>query len=140
MQIRNVADFIDKCVGGGSVWHYSLNTMDLFFKAVLFLVIMHCGANTGVMGWRRCGGDSEESDEVGHMNCSIPEYTFGRYLHDMKYPSTHGRRYYAFGKDRVITKYCKVGSCFLFAQQKCVHPRKWRNECDWQSRNPILSS
>lgn len=108
--------------------HLPLNEMDLFSKAVLFLVIMDCGTNSGVFGWRRCQG----GDEVGHMDCSIPEYTFGRYLHDMKYPSTNGRRYYTFGKDRVISKFCKVGSCFLFAQQKCVHPRKWRNECDWR--------
>lgn len=85
-----------------------------------------------------CPGSPDNNNTVGKMDCTVPNWTFGRYLHEIKFPSRCPGLFYYFTKLRVQTAICKVGTCFMFSQQECVKAAQWRSDCKSDKKEDIF--
>lgn len=99
-----------------------------------FLLILTV-LSTITVAFKRCPGSSTESYLGGTMDCMLPKWSYGRYLHEIKYPSWYPEVFYFLQKDKVHINVCKQGTCFKFSQQKCVDFSVWTSDC--KLSNPL---
>lgn len=110
-----------------------LPNMELpLYKAVLFLIIFISWNRISVLGFTRCPGSPEANYLGGTMDCTVPHWTFGRFLHEINFPSWYPEMFYRFTKDGVRSVFCRKGTCFKFARQGCVAAAVWRSDCNLQ--------
>lgn len=117
----------------GIVFNLHLFDMELpLSKAVLFLIIFISWTRISVLGFTRCPGSPEANYLGGTMDCTVPHWTFGRFLHEINFPSWYPEMFYKFTKDGVRSVFCRTGTCFMFARQECVAAAVWRSDCNLQ--------
>lgn len=125
-----------------SVLYYPWSAMAMFRKVVPIVVLFCTTLGWSILGVSSycpiCRNSPWENYFGGQMDCVAPlDWNYGLYLHEIRLPTIDPSKFLLFGRTVGATfyKYCPSGTCFRFANQKCVNPIDWRNDCRFVDYN-----
>lgn len=106
----------------------AIATMKSFIRKVVFIFWI-LSSRSQSFGLSKCPENKPGHYVSGQVDCSAPIWTYGRYLHEIKFPSWVGEMFYRIEKRAVDVSFCRPGTCFSFSKQTCIPAEEWKNEC-----------